>query len=79
MKILETEEVTASGIVLPESAKEKKAEGSVVAIGNGEKVTKLGLTVGQTVLFGKYSGDDVEAETGDYKILKEDEILAVME
>jgi chaperonin GroES len=79
VKILETEEVTKSGIVLPDSAKEKKAEGEVAAIGNGEKVSKLGLKTGQTVMFGKYAGDDVEVDHVDYKILKEDEILAVME
>ena len=79
VKVLETEEITKSGIVLPDSAKEKKAEGAVVAVGNGEKVVKLGLNAGQTVMFGKYSGDDVEVERVAYKILKEDEILAVME
>ena len=70
VKVLETEEVTKSGIVLPDSAKEKKAEGTVVAVGNGEKVVKLGLNAGQTVMFGKYSGDDVEVERVAYKILK---------
>lgn len=78
VKVLETEEITASGIVLPESAKEKKAEGEIIAIGEGEKVTKLNLKKGDIVLFGKYSGDDVEVEDVEYKILKEDEILAVM-
>lgn len=78
VKVLETEETTASGIVLPDSAKEKKAEGEVMAIGEGEKVKKLGLSVGDTVLFGKYSGDDVEVEDVEYKIIKEDEVLAVV-
>lgn len=79
IKVLETEETTASGIVLPDSAKEKKAEGEVVAIGNGEDVTKLGLSVGDRVLYGKYSGDDIEADGEEFKILKDDEVLAVVQ
>jgi chaperonin GroES len=78
VKILETEEVTKSGIVLPDSAKEKKAEGEVMAIGDGEEVKELGLNVGDRVLFGKYSGDDVELEDIEYKILKEEDVLAVI-
>lgn len=78
VKVLETEEKTASGIVIPDSAKEKKAEGEIVAIGDGEKVVKLKIKTGDIVLFGKYSGDDVEVDTVDYKILKEEEVLAVL-
>lgn len=78
VKVLETEEKTVSGIVIPDSAKEKKAEGEVVAIGDGEKVTKLKIKKGDIVLFGKYSGDDVEVDKIDYKILKEEEVLAVL-
>ena len=78
VKVLETEEKTASGIVIPDSAKEKKAEGEIVGIGDGEKVTKLKVKKGDTVLFGKYSGDDVEIDHVDYKILKEEEVLAVL-
>lgn len=78
VKILETEEKTASGIVLPESAKEKKAEGEVVAIGNGSDVQELNLSQGDVVLFGRYAGDDVELEGIEYKILKDDEVLAVV-
>ncbi|MBI2410475.1 MAG: co-chaperone GroES [Candidatus Kerfeldbacteria bacterium] len=78
VQVLESEGTTASGIVLPESAKEKKAQGKLIAIGDGEKVTKLGLAVGDVVIFGKYAGDEVEMEDEEYKILKEDEILAVV-
>lgn len=78
VKVLETEETTASGIVLPDSAKEKKAEGEVIAIGNGEDVKELGLSVGDKVLFGKYSGDEVEVDDVEYKIIKDDEVLAVI-
>lgn len=74
------EEVTKSGIVLPDTVeKEKKEEGKVVAIGNGEKITKLGLKVGDTVMFGKYSGEDVEIDDVEYKVLKDEDVLAVLE
>ena len=73
------EEVTTSGIVLPDTVdKEKKAEGEVLAIGDGEDVTKLSLKVGDKVLYGKYSGDDVEYEKEELKFLKADEILAIV-
>lgn len=78
VKVLESKETTASGIVLPDSAKEKKAEGEIIAVGDGEKVQKLKITAGEKVLFGKYSGDDVEVEDVEYKILKYDEVLAVL-
>jgi len=84
------EEVTASGIVLPASAeKEKKAQGKIVAVGNGEDIAKLGLKVGDTVVFGKYAGEEIEfgkgAEKKEYKILyvgedeDKSEILAIVE
>lgn len=79
VRVLETEETTASGIILPDSAKEKKAQGEVVAVGSGEKVAKLNLKAGVVVLFGKYSGEEVEEGAVTYKILKEDEVLATME
>ncbi len=79
VKQLKQEEVTASGIVLPDTVdKEKKAEGEVIALGNGEKLAKLNLKVSDVVLFGKYSGDDVEYEDVDYKILNHDDVLAVV-
>ena len=84
------EEVTKSGIVLPETAdKEKKAQGKIVALGNGEEVSKSGLKVGDTVVFGKYSGDEVEMEEDgkkvEYKMLNiakekdESEVLAIID
>lgn len=78
VKILETEEVTKGGILLPDSAKEKKAEGEVVAVGSGEDVKKLDLKKGDRVLFGKYGGDDVMLDDKEYKILKHDDVLAVV-
>jgi chaperonin GroES len=90
VKQLTTEEVTKSGIVLPASAdKEKKAQGKIVALGSGEQIAKLGLKVGDTVVFGKYSGDEVEidesGEKAEYKILyvgsekDESDVLAIVE
>ncbi len=80
VKPLTTEEVTKSGIVLPETAeKEKKEQGEVVAIGAGEKIKKLGLKVGDKVLFGKYSGEEIEVGKIDYKFLKDEDILGVVE
>lgn len=74
------EEVTKSGIVLPDTIeKEKKAEGEVVAIGNGEKVGKLGLNIGDAVIFEKWGGEEVEVGGIDHKILDHDKILAIIQ
>lgn len=74
------EETTKSGIILPETVdKEKKAEGEILAIGQGEKIVKLGLTVGQKVLFGKYSGEEIKIGEEEYKILTHEDILATIE
>lgn len=78
VQVLETEQMTASGIVLPDSAKEKKAEGKIIAIGDGEEIKKLSLSVGDVVLFGKYSGDEVEIEKVEHKILEEKDVLAIV-
>ncbi|MFH1171002.1 MAG: co-chaperone GroES [bacterium] len=74
------EEVTKAGIVLPDTVeKEKKEQGEVVSVGNGEKVTKLGLKAGDVVMFGKYSGEDVTVDDVEYKVLEEKDVLAVVE
>jgi chaperonin GroES len=81
------EEVTKSGIVLPDTAeKERKEQGQILAIGDGEKIKKLNLKIGDKVLFGKYAGDEVEVDLpdgkagkGEYKILKDEDILAVIQ
>lgn len=79
VKPLSEEETTKSGIVLPDTVdKEKKEEGEVLGIGAGEKVQKLDLNVGDKVVFGKYSGEDLELENEEYKFLKHDEVLAVI-
>ena len=80
VKPIKEEEVTASGIVLPDTVdKEKKAEGEIIALGNGEKLAKLGLTVGQKVLFKKWGGEDVKIDDQEYKIVKMEDILAIVE
>ncbi len=74
------EEMTKAGIYLPETAdKEKKAEGEVVAVGKGEKVSKLGLKVGQKVVYSQYGGSEVKIDEIEYKILGEDDLLAILE
>ncbi len=79
VKPVQEEEVTKAGIILPETAKEKKAEGEIIAIGNGEKIEKFNLKIGQRVLFGKYAGDELKIDDQDYKIIGHDDLLAVIE
>jgi chaperonin GroES len=89
VKQLSSEEVTKSGIVLPSTAeKNEKSQYEIIALGNGEEIAKLGLSVGNIVVAGKYSGDEVDNEDdqeGKYKILfvgrekDESDILAVIE
>jgi chaperonin GroES len=81
---LEREEVTSSGIVLPDTAKEKPQEGTVVAVGSGrvdDKGQKHALEVkaGQKVLYGKYAGTEIKIEGKDYLIVSEKDILAIFE
>ncbi len=74
------EQTTASGIILPQTIdKEKKAEGKIVAIGDGDKIKALKLNVGDKVLFGKYAGEEVTVDKVDYKILSDEDVLAVLE
>lgn len=74
------EEITKSGIVLPSTMdKEKKAEGRIISIGSGQKVSALGLSVGQTIIFGQYSGDEVKVDGQELKIVGHEDILAIIE
>ncbi len=80
----EKEERTASGIILPETAKEKPQEGEVVAVGPGRrdedgKLIPMDVKKGDTVLFAKYAGTEVKIEDKRYLILKESDILAIVE
>ena len=81
VQALEAEEKTTGGILLPDTAKQKPQQGKVIAVGPGklsEKGERLALAVkvGDTVLFGKYSGSDVEVSGTEFKILRESDILA---
>jgi len=78
------EEKTKGGIIIPDSAKEKPAEGEVVAVGNGKlsdkgDLRKLEVKQGDRVLFGKYSGNEIKVDGTDHLILREDEILGIIE
>ncbi len=84
VEILEAEEKTKGGIILPDTAKEEKTEGKVVAVGAGKmlesgKVQPIEVKKGDRVLFGKYSGDDLVIDGVKHKIVKESEILAIYE
>jgi len=69
---------TASGIIIPDNAKEKPQKGYVVAIGNGTKDEPLTVKVGDTVLYGKYAGTELKLEGKDYLIMRESDILAIV-
>jgi chaperonin GroES len=78
------QEKTKGGLYIPESAKEKPIEGKVVAVGKGKiqdngELRKLEVTVGDRVLFGKYSGTEIKLDGEDYLILREDEVLGIIE
>ena len=73
---LEAETKTASGIIIPDTAKEKPQKGNVVAVGNGTKENPISVKVGETVLYGKYSGTELKFEGKDYLIMRENDILA---
>ena len=84
VKRVEEETKTAGGIFIPETAKEKPQRGEIVAAGNGKKteegkVLPLDVKVGDKVLFGKYSGTEIKVDGEEYLIMREDDILAVVE
>ena len=75
---LEAETKTASGIIIPDTAKEKPQKGNVVAVGSGTKENPITVKVGQTVLYGKYSGTELKFDGKDYLIMRESDILAIV-
>ena len=84
VKRIDTEEQVRGGIVIPDTAKEKPQEGEVVAVGDGKTLdsgTTVAMTVkeGDRILFGKYSGTEVKLDDEDYLIMREDEVLGVLE
>ncbi|TAF32262.1 MAG: co-chaperone GroES [Cytophagales bacterium] len=72
------EEKTAGGIIIPDTAKEKPQRGKVVAVGNGKKDEPMTLKVGDSVLYGKYSGTEITVEGKEYLIMRESDIYAVL-
>jgi len=84
VKRLEEEETTAGGLIIPDTAKEKPQKGTVLAVGPGKKndegtVVPTDVKKGDNVLFGKYSGNEITVEGEECMIMREDEILAVIE
>jgi chaperonin GroES len=84
VKRVEEEQTTKGGIIIPDTAKEKPAEGKVIAVGNGKvgddgKRIPLEVKKGNRILFGKYSGTEVKIEGEEYLIMREDDVLGVIE
>jgi chaperonin GroES len=81
---LEEETTTAAGIIIPDTAKEKPQQGKIIAVGKGKvteegKVLPMDVKVGDKVLFGKYAGTDIKIEGKEYLMMREDDILGVVE
>ena len=75
---VEAETKTASGIIIPDNAKEKPQQGKVMAIGKGTKDEPMTVKVGDTVLYGKYAGSELKLEGKDYIMMRESDILAII-
>ena len=84
IKRIEEKETVKGGIIIPDSAKEKPQEGQVIAVGNGKKteegkVIPLDVKAGDRILFGKYSGTEIKIDDQEYLILREEEVLGVLD
>jgi len=84
IKRVEEGETVKGGIIIPDTAKEKSQEGEVIAVGDGKrtkdgKIIPIDVKVGDRILFGKYSGTDIRIDDVDYVIVREEEVLAVLE
>ena len=77
IKVLDSEEKTAGGIIIPDTAKEKPLKGTVVAVGPGKKDESMTVKVGDAVLYGQYSGTELKIENGDFLIMKESDIYGI--
>ncbi len=75
---LPAETQTASGLFIPDSAQEKPQKGKIAAVGNGKKDHEMTVKIGDTVLYGKYSGTELKLDGKDYLIMREDDILAIV-
>lgn len=78
VEVQEAETKTVSGIIIPDSAKEKQQKGTVIAVGNGTESEKMEVKIGDTVLFGKYAGTEIKDGDKSYLILNQSEILATL-
>jgi len=76
---MEAEEKTASGIIIPDSAKEKPQKGTVVAVGDGKKDEPMTVKEGNTVVYGRYAGTEITIDDKDYLIMREEDILLIEE
>ena len=84
VKRIEEQETLRSGIIIPDSAKEKPQEGEVVAVGQGKRLedgtmVALDVKIGDRILFGKYSGNEIKLDGDEYMIMREDDILGVLD
>ncbi|MBK9170868.1 MAG: co-chaperone GroES [Bryobacterales bacterium] len=84
VKRIEEQETVRGGIIIPDSAKEKPQEGEVIAVGHGKrmddgKLIPLDVKAGDRILFGKYSGSDIKLDGEEYLIMREDEVLGVLD
>ncbi|MBQ1723526.1 MAG: co-chaperone GroES [Muribaculaceae bacterium] len=75
----QAEEVTAGGIIIPDSAKEKPLKGKVIAVGNGTKDEEMIVKAGDVVLYGKYAGTEIELDGAKYLIMRQSDILGIIE
>ncbi len=78
IKAAPAEEKTAGGIIIPDTAKEKPLQGEVLAVGNGTKDEEMVLKAGDTVLYGKYAGTEIEHKGEKYLIMRQSDVLAVL-
>ena len=78
VKPAQAEEKTAGGIIIPDTAKEKPQRGEVIAVGPGKDGNEMTVKSGDTVLYGKYSGTELQYEGADYLIMREDDILVIL-
>src|SRR5216684_3898625 len=84
VKRIEEQETTRRGIIIPDSAQEKPQEGEVIAIGHGKrledgKLVALDVKVGDRILFGKYSGSEIRVDNQDYLIMREEDVLCILD
>jgi len=84
VKRIEEEEKTSGGIIIPDKAKEKPQEGKVIAVGKGKildngKVSPMAVKKGDRILFGKYAGTDIKVDGEEHLIMREDDILAIVQ